>query len=108
MIHVLAHALTTRLHFATVSNIVLVSCTVCRISSLLILSTLLIFSILLQIHISMASNPLEFVRVSEHNMGLVSFEVVLNVHGTAELGSGSVWLAMRSWLVLRSVSVLGM
>jgi len=56
MIHALAHALTARLRFLTMSNIVLVSFTLYRTSSLLILSTQLIFSILLQIHISMASN----------------------------------------------------
>ena len=56
MIRVLAHALTTHLHFPTMSNIVLVSFTLYRTFSLLILSTHLIFSILLQIHISMADN----------------------------------------------------
>jgi len=57
MIHVLTDALTTRLHFLIVFNVVLVSFTLCRTSSsLLILSTQLIFSILLQIHISTASN----------------------------------------------------
>jgi len=39
-----------RFHLPTVSNIVLVSFTLCRTLSLLILSTQLIFSILLQIH----------------------------------------------------------
>ena len=43
----------TCLHFLTVSNIVLVSFALCRTFSLLILSMQLIFSILLQIHISM-------------------------------------------------------
>ena len=56
MIHVVAHALSTRLHFLTVPNTVLVSFTLRRTSSLLIFSTQLIFSILLQIHISMAFN----------------------------------------------------
>ena len=44
----------TFLHFPTVSNIVLVSYILCRTSSLLILSTQLIFSSLLQIHMFMA------------------------------------------------------
>jgi len=42
MIHVLAHALTTHLHFLTMSHIVLVSLTLCRTSSSLIMSTQLI------------------------------------------------------------------
>jgi len=57
MIHVLTDALTTCLHFLIVFNVVLVSFTLCRNSSLLLLlSTQLIFSMLLQIHIFTASN----------------------------------------------------
>ena len=60
VIHVLAHARTTRLRFLTVYNVsVLILFTFCRTSSLLILFTQLIFSILLQIHISMTSNLLK-------------------------------------------------
>jgi len=65
-IHFLANAPTTRLRLVTVSNMVLVSVTLCRTSSLLILSTPLIFSILLQIHISMASNLFLSAWVIDH------------------------------------------
>jgi len=63
----LAHVLTTRLHFLTVSNIVLVSFTLCINSSLLILSTQLIFSILLLIHISIACNLFLSASVTVHD-----------------------------------------
>jgi len=66
MIHVSAHAITTHSHFPTVSNIVLVSFTHCRTSALLILPTQLIFFILLQIHISMASNLFLSAWVIDH------------------------------------------
>jgi len=46
----------TCLRFATVSNIVFVPFTLCRTSSLLLLFIQIIVTILLQIHISMASN----------------------------------------------------
>ena len=56
MIHVLANALTTRVCVFSRCLTVLLSFTLCRTSSLLILSTQVIFYTLLQIHISMACN----------------------------------------------------